>query len=105
MNPNKYQNITAMDIHGPWVDSGFDSSLIERCRKSWKIPIHQLSDEVIATFIRNNIALKYALEEGKRRVSNNLYDDSLSYEDELIDYIKSAQQAKAMESLTRRRES
>jgi len=71
------------DIVGPWRESDFNSNLIDRCRKSWSIPIDQLSNEMLATFFRQKIAVQAVLTEAKKRLTENVDDGSELYEGEL----------------------
>ena len=74
---------TARDIVGEWQDSGFDSELIIRCREAWETPINELSDEMLATFLSQKIALQYVITEANRRIEQELYDGTEIYEGEL----------------------
>jgi hypothetical protein len=64
------------DIAGPWNDTEWDSGLVERCRKSWNIPINELSNEMLATFLRQQIATDLILEEATRRLTAGFDDGS-----------------------------
>lgn len=77
------QNKTVEDIEGPWVDPGFDSSLIQRCRANWSVPVSQLSNEVLATFIRQNFAHSIVIPEAQRRLDAGYSDDTELYDEEL----------------------
>jgi len=74
---------SARDIEGPWEDPEFESGLIRRCKKAWDIPIDKLSDEMLATFLRQKIALDAVIEEAQRRVENQNYDGSELHDGEL----------------------
>ena len=50
--------MTAADIHGPWVDPGWESGLIERARRWWPVPINDLPDAGLALFLRQRIAVE-----------------------------------------------
>jgi hypothetical protein len=71
------------DVEGPWVDPEFESGLIARCRQNWTIPVSQLSNQVLATFIRQEIGLPIVIPEAQRRVDAGFYDDSELYDGEL----------------------
>ncbi len=74
---------SAKDIEGAWQDPGFESGLIQRCREAWETPIDQLSDEMLATFLRQKIALSHVVPEARSRVQNQQYDGTELYEGEL----------------------
>jgi hypothetical protein len=76
------------DIVGPWVEPEWDSGLIERLRRSWSIPINELSNEMVATFLRQEIATDVLLEEAKRRLELGFDDESELYEGELASVMK-----------------
>ena len=67
---------SAADIEGPWVDSDFESGLIQRCRRYWAAPIVQLSNEMLATFLRQNIAVAFVAPEAQRRIDAAIDDGS-----------------------------
>ena len=71
------------DIAGPWVDSGMNTGLIARCREAWRIPIPELSNEMLATFLRQNVATDVVLQEANKRLAAGFDDDSETYEGEL----------------------
>jgi len=43
---------SAVDVEGAWVEAEFESSLIQRCGNNWTVPVANLSNYVLATFIR-----------------------------------------------------
>ena len=71
------------DVLGPWVDPGFESGLISRCRANWAVPVSEVSNCVLATFIRQRIALRLVLPEAKRRIAAGFVDDTELYDEEL----------------------
>ena len=71
------------DVVGPWVDPQFESSLIERCRRNWTVPVNELSNYALATFIRQRIALHLVVPEAKRRIEVGFTDGTELYDDEL----------------------
>jgi hypothetical protein len=79
---------SAADIHGPWVDPGIETGLVARCRKSWTTPISQLSNEMLATFLRQDIAVEFVAPEARRRVEAGIHDDSELYDDELAEALR-----------------
>jgi len=81
------------DIEGPWQEPAFDSSLIQRCRENWRVPVASLSDQMLATFLRQKIAIQLVLPEAERRVELGTHDDSEIYDDELRDAVKQFERA------------
>lgn len=71
------------DIEGPWVEPELNSGLIQRCRNNWSVPISQVTNHVLATFIRQKIALSIAIPEAKSRLERGYIDDSELYDEEL----------------------
>jgi hypothetical protein len=65
------------------VDPGFESSLIERCRDNWSVPVSEVSNYVLATFIRQRLALSLVVPEAKRRIAVGFVDDTELYDEEL----------------------
>jgi hypothetical protein len=78
------------DIVGEWVDSNWESSLIVRCRKSWTVPISELSNEMLATFLRQQIATNEILSEAQRRLVVKFVDESEIYDGELAAAVREA---------------
>ena len=74
--------MTAAEIHGPWVDPGWDSGLIDQVRRHWSVPIADLPDVVLALYIRQRIAVAPVLAEAYRLLSSRP-DDSEQYDGEL----------------------
>jgi hypothetical protein len=71
------------DIEGPWIDPGFESSLIERCRENWTTPVGRISNYALATFIRQRKALQLVIPEARRRIELNYLDETELYDEEL----------------------
>jgi len=71
------------DIEGLWAERKFDSNLIQRCRENWAVPIHRVTNLVLATFIRQRVGLSIAVPEAERRVEAGYDDDSEIYDGEL----------------------
>lgn len=75
---------SAADVHGPWVEPGdLTSGLIERCRCYWNTPIGALPNGMLATFLRQDIAVAAVLKEAKRRLQAGIVDGSELYDGEL----------------------
>jgi len=75
------------DFLGPWSEPNFDSGLVDRCRQNWNVPISELSDEALATFLRQKIALQILVPEAKRRIETGASDGTEIYEGELREAI------------------
>jgi len=80
---------SAADILGLWVDPDFESGLIERCRQYWTTPIVQLPNQMLATFLRQGIAVAFVAPEARRRIESGVHDDSELYDDELANALRS----------------
>lgn len=57
--------LSVADVQGPWVDPGFESSLIARCCAHWSVPVSEVSNYMLATFIRQRIALGLVVPKGR----------------------------------------
>ncbi len=91
--PDIKDNISVADILGPWVDTDWDSGLIDRCKKAWNRPLRDLSREELATLLRQRIAVEHVIPIAKQRVRDGLDDNTEMYEGELeaaIDYASKA---------------
>ena len=82
--------MTAADVHGAWVKSGEGSSLIDRVRNYWYVPIGELPNSALALFLRQRIAVHPVLAEARQRLASGRVDDSELYECELADAVESA---------------
>jgi len=71
------------DIEGPWVEPELNSGLIQRCRDNWSKPVSQLTNHVLATFIRQKFALSIVIPEAKKRIERGYVDESELYDEEL----------------------
>lgn len=76
-------NQSVADILGPWNEDGFDSGLIQRCQENWSVPVKDLTNYALATFIRQRIALSIVIPEAKRIVEAGYIDDTEMYDGEL----------------------
>lgn len=72
------------DIEGSWREPEFDSSLIQRCRENWAVPIGQVTNHVLATFIRQRVGLSIGVPEADRRIEARHDDGSEMYDGELV---------------------
>jgi hypothetical protein len=71
--------VSVADLVGPWVDPNSESGLVDRCRKAWSKPLRDLSNEELATFLRQRIAVEHILPIAKKRVEENVDDDTEMY--------------------------
>ena len=71
------------DIEDPWVDPDFDSGLIQRCKRAWTKPLDELTNEELATLLRQNIAIEHILPIAERRLKDGIDDDTEIYDGEL----------------------
>ncbi|MBL7952642.1 MAG: hypothetical protein JNM62_13090 [Flavobacteriales bacterium] len=81
---------TVADVEGPWVDANFDSGLIDRCRHGWNTPIAELTNNLLATYLRQKLALSLVVPEAQKRIASKFVDDTELYDDELKNALKSA---------------
>jgi hypothetical protein len=84
------QSATIADVEGPWVDPNYDSGLIQRCKQGWNTPIDQLTNELIATYLRQKIALSLVVPEATKRLAAKFTDGTELYDEELENALKSA---------------
>lgn len=75
--------LSVADVQGPWVDPGFESSLIARCCAHWSVPVSEVSNYMLATFIRQRIALGLVVPKAKRRIAAGIVDGTELYDEEL----------------------
>ncbi len=87
------KSLCVADVEGPWVDPNFESSLIARCRDNWSVPVSDVSNFVLATFIRQRIALRLVVPEAKRRIAAGYIDDSELFDEELMVAVSEAPDA------------
>ncbi len=79
------------EILGAWLEPKFESGLISRLRDSWNVPISELTNEMLATFLRQGIALHAILPEARQRLASFIDDNSELYEGELASAVQEAQ--------------
>ena len=88
------KSATVADVEGPWLEPNFVSDLIQRCKLHWNTPVSELTNELLATFLRQEIALSLLIPEAKKRVAANFIDDSELYEEELAVALSTAEKGK-----------
>jgi hypothetical protein len=81
---------TVADVEGPWVAPNFESGLIERCRRGWNTPVVELTNELLATYLRQKIALSLVVPEARRRIAAGHEDDTELYDQELQEALQAA---------------
>jgi hypothetical protein len=81
------------DVEGPWVDTAFDTNLIARCKQAWNVPVHQLTNTMLATFLRQRIGLRVVIPEAQKRVDSHFTDDTEMFDEELAEALQSATQS------------
>jgi hypothetical protein len=82
--------VTVADVEGPWVEPDFDSGLIDRCRRGWNTPVGELTNVLLATYLRQKIALSIVVPEARKRVAADFTDGTEQYDEELENALKSA---------------
>jgi hypothetical protein len=85
-----YQITTIAEIAGPWVESDFESSLVSRCRNAWNKPLAQLTNQELATLLRQEIAVDVLAPLAATRLEAAVRDDSECYDDELANALQKA---------------
>ncbi|KZN39305.1 hypothetical protein N480_00320 [Pseudoalteromonas luteoviolacea S2607] len=66
------------------------SGLVQRCKESWEIPIPELTDLMVATYINQNIARSEMIEEAEKRIEAGQDDDTLMYDEQLMEAVNRA---------------
>lgn len=84
------QAFSIADIEGPWVEPQFASSLIDRCRSGWNTPVGELTNELLATYLRQKIATRLIVPEARRRIAERCVDGTELYEEELAEALRFA---------------
>jgi hypothetical protein len=84
------EDVTIADLLGPWVEPDWDSGLIDRCRKAWTKPLRELSNEELATLLRQRIATEQILPLARKRVEDGIDDNTEMFEGELEEAIEYA---------------
>jgi hypothetical protein len=85
--------ISVADLLGPWVEPEWDSGLIERCRNAWSKPLRDLTNQELATLMRQGFAVEQLLPMASQRVLDGFDDDTEIYDGELqsaIEYTRKA---------------
>ena len=85
--------ISIADILGAWVEPDWDSGLIERCRNAWSKPLRDLTNQELATLLRQRFAVEHLLPIASKRVQDGSDDDTEIYDGELESAIEYARKA------------
>jgi hypothetical protein len=86
---------SAADAEGPWIDTpGPDTGLVLRFKKHWNVPIIELSNAMLATFLRQRIALALVIPEARKRIESGIEDGSKLYDGELAESLERASSPK-----------
>jgi hypothetical protein len=81
------------EIVGPWKDTpGPETGLVRRCREAWSKPLESLSNEELATFLRQKIAVAHLTPIAKKRVAEHFEDGTEMYDEELSNAIAHAEE-------------
>jgi len=81
------------DLLGPWIDSDWNTGLIERCKNAWSKPLRDLSREELATLLRQRIAVEHLLPIAKKRLEDGIDDDTEMFDGELQEAVEYASHA------------
>ena len=87
---HRKESATVADVVGPWVDPQWESGLIERCKRGWNTPVAELPNDLLATYLRQKIALSLTVPEARKRVAEKFVDDTELYDEELEEALKYA---------------
>jgi len=82
---------SAADVDGPWIDmSGPETGLALRYKKLWTTPIVELSNAMLATFLRQRIALRLVIPAAQKRLDSGFVDGTELYDEELAESLHKA---------------
>jgi hypothetical protein len=82
--------ISIADILGPWINPDWDSGLIDRLREAWNKPIRDLSNEDLATLLRQRFAVEQILPIARQRLADGIDDETEIFDGELQEAIEDA---------------
>ena len=74
--------MSVSSIIGPW-EGDAATGLMRRCRDSWQVPLCELSDLMVATYISQQIAEVKMCEEAEFRLKNKERDDTEYFDGQL----------------------
>lgn len=81
------------DVDGPRIDPKVETDLIDRCRQAWYVPVHQLTNAMLATFLRQRIGLRLVIPEAQNRIDAGFTDETELYDEDLSEALHSATQS------------
>jgi hypothetical protein len=81
---------TVADVLGPWIDQEFNSGLTERLRRGWNIPVAELPNNLLATYLRQKFALSIVVPEARKRIAKKFVDGTELYPEELANALEHA---------------
>ncbi len=76
------KQISVKDIEGVWSGDAI-TGLMQHCKDAWEIPLIELEDIMVVTFLNQKIALSHMILEAERRLKDEKPDDSELYDDQL----------------------
>jgi hypothetical protein len=88
--PATMDKISIADILGPWINPDWDSGLIARLREAWNKPLRDLSNEDLATLLRQRFAVEQILPIARQRLADGIDDDMEIFDEELQEAIEDA---------------
>ena len=65
---------------------------MSRCRDSWEMPLSELSDLMVATFLNQHVAVVEMLKEAESRLKRTDRDDSEYFEGQLLEALTEAKE-------------
>ncbi len=86
--PGNSENVSLADLAGAWVNPGFESSLVLRCKAAWSKPLGQLTNRELATFLQQRMATENILPIAKARLESKTDDGTEIYEGELKEAVE-----------------
>jgi hypothetical protein len=79
------------DVAGPWIEPDFHSGLIECCKRYWNVPVTELPNQILATYLHQKIAMQLMIPEAHKRLQTGVDDGSELYEGELANAFAQAE--------------
>jgi hypothetical protein len=80
--PQMTDSLTVLKIVGPWSGDA-TTSLMQRCKYAWNVPLTELSDHMVATFLEQLIAVPEVLAQAERRLASEERDETEYFEGQL----------------------
>ena len=81
--------MTVANLLGLWEGEA-PTTLMQSCRDDWNIPIQELSDLMVATFLSQQIATSWMVIEAKRRLSLEQRDDTEYFDGQLAEALQNS---------------